>query len=366
MAGDSRANENTALASMHTVWVRLHNYYAGEIDKRGENNPTRFQTIAPNQPDRNTIIYEEARKIVIAILQHIFYNEWLPKIIDLPAYSGYDANVNASVRHALATAAFRFGHTLVRNNFERLDNQYNPTADGPLSIRASFFNNLPIVETGIEPIMYGLMGNNSDAEDFDNTFSESIGRRLFLRPEDVGFQNLAALNIQRGRDHGLQNYTEYRDLCGIPLASQSGSNPFTKFSNTITNPKILEDLQSAYGNLDNHIDLFPAAIAESNDGDKLLGRTFGCILSRNFDEIRKGDRFYFENDKVFSLNQQAEIKRMNMARVLCLTLTDPDKMLENVFDVFIPGGGSVRKTCTELKSNDLRVGRFLRESIIDI
>ena len=366
MAGDSRANENTALASMHTVWVRLHNYYAGEIDKRGENNPTRFQTIAPNQPDRNTIIYEEARKIVIAILQHIFYDEWLPKIIDLPAYSGYDANVNASVRHALATAAFRFGHTLVRNNFERLDNQYNPTADGPLSIRASFFNNLPIVETGIEPIMYGLMGNNSDAEDFDNTFSESIGRRLFLRPEDVGFQNLAALNIQRGRDHGLQNYTEYRDLCGIPLASQSGSNPFTKFSNTITNPKILEDLQSAYGNLDNHIDLFPAAIAESNDGDKLLGRTFGCILSRNFDEIRKGDRFYFENDQVFSLNQQAEIKRMNMARVLCLTLTDPDKMLENVFDVFIPGGGSVRKTCTELKSNDLRVGRFLRESIIDI
>ena len=366
MAGDSRANENTALASMHTVWVRLHNYYAGEIDKRGENNPTRFQTIAPNQPDRNTIIYEEARKIVIAILQHIFYDEWLPKIIDLPAYSGYDANVNASVRHALATAAFRFGHTLVRNNFERLDNQYNPTADGPLSIRASFFNNLPIVETGIEPIMYGLMGNNSDAEDFDNTFSESIGRRLFLRPEDVGFQNLAALNIQRGRDHGLQNYTEYRDLCGIPLVSQSGSNPFTKFSNTITNPKILEDLQSAYGNLDNHIDLFPAAIAESNDGDKLLGRTFGCILSRNFDEIRKGDRFYFENDEVFSLNQQAEIKRMNMARVLCLTLTDPDKMLENVFDVFIPGGGSVRKTCTELKSNDLRVGRFLRESIIDI
>ena len=366
MAGDSRANENTALASMHTVWVRLHNYYAGEIDKRGENNPTRFQTIAPNQPDRNTIIYEEARKIVIAILQHIFYDEWLPKIIDLPAYSGYDANVNASVRHALATAAFRFGHTLVRNNFERLDNQYNPTADGPLSIRASFFNNLPIVETGIEPIMYGLMGNNSDAEDFDNTFSESIGRRLFLRPEDVGFQNLAALNIQRGRDHGLQNYTEYRDLCGIPLASQSGSNPFTKFSNTITNPQILEDLQSAYGNLDNHIDLFPAAIAESNDGDKLLGRTFGCILSRNFDEIRKGDRFYFENDEVFSLNQQAEIKRMNMARVLCLTLTDPDKMLENVFDVFIPGEGSVRKTCTELKSNDLRVGRFLRESIIDI
>ena len=365
MAGDSRANENTALASMHTVWVRLHNYYANEIDSRGRDRPDRFPTIAIDKLDRNIIIYEEARKIVIAILQHIFYNEWLPKIIDLPPYSGYDANVNASVRHALATAAFRFGHTLIRNRFERLDNQYNSTADGPLSIRASFFNNLPIVDTGIEPIMYGLMGNNGDAEDFDNTFSESIGRRLFIRPEDIGFQNLAALNIQRGRDHGLQNYTEYRDLCDIPLATQSGSNPFTKFSNTITNPQILEDLQSAYGTLDNHIDLFAAAISESNDGNKLLGRTFGCILSRNFDEIRKGDRFYFENDEIFSTSQQTEIKRMNMAKVLCLTLTDADEMLENVFDVFIPET-SVRTTCTKLMETDLRVGRFLRGSKIAI
>ena len=365
MAGDSRANENTALASMHTVWVRLHNYYANEIDSRGRDRPDRFPTIAIDKPDRNIIIYEEARKIVIAILQHIFYNEWLPKIIDLPPYSGYDANVNASVRHALATAAFRFGHTLIRNRFERLDNQYNSTADGPLSIRASFFNNLPIVDTGIEPIMYGLMGNNGDAEDFDNTFSESIGRRLFIRPEDIGFQNLAALNIQRGRDHGLQNYTEYRDLCDIPLATQSGSNPFTKFSNTITNPQILEDLQSAYGTLDNHIDLFAAAISESNDGNKLLGRTFGCILSRNFDEIRKGDRFYFENDEIFSTSQQTEIKRMNMAKVLCLTLTDADEMLENVFDVFIPET-SVRTECTTLREAGLRVGRFLRDSKIAI
>ena len=347
LAGDTRANENTALASMHTVWVRLHNFYAQKIDFIGQFKSSIFPTIAPNAPDRNTIIYEEARKITIGILQHIFYDEWLPRITNVPKYAGYKPAINASVRHGLVSAAFRFGHTLIRNNFERLNNQYQPTPDGPLSVRASFFNNNPIVSDGIEPIMYGLMGDNGDAEDFDNTFSASIGRRLFVPPGSDEFQNLVALNMQRGRDHGLQSYTEYRKLCGIPLAPQVGSNPFTRFSNTITNPQILEDLQRAYGTTDNHIDLFPAAISESPDGNKLLGRTFGCILSKSFDELRTGDRFYYENTDVVSLKQQAEIKKMNMARVLCLTLRDPQTMLENVFEVFIPGK-SVRKTCRQL------------------
>ena len=85
LAGDTRANENTALASMHTVWVRLHNFYAQKIDLLGRLKGTIFATIALNQPDRNTIIFEEARKIVIAIVQRILYDEWLPKVTDVPS-----------------------------------------------------------------------------------------------------------------------------------------------------------------------------------------------------------------------------------------------------------------------------------------
>ena len=70
--------------------------------------------------------------------------------------------------------------------------------------------------------MQGLFGNNGEAEDFDNTFSASIGARLFIPPRQRGFQNLLALNIQRGRDHGLQSYTAYRKLCGIPNARPRG------------------------------------------------------------------------------------------------------------------------------------------------
>ena len=42
IAGDTRVNENTALAAMHTVWMRLHNYFAREIERLGTQNPYLF------------------------------------------------------------------------------------------------------------------------------------------------------------------------------------------------------------------------------------------------------------------------------------------------------------------------------------
>ena len=365
LAGDTRVNENTALATMHTVWVRLHNVYAKVIDSLGKLKPGVFKTIAPGKKDRNTIIFEEARKIVIAILQRIFYDEWLPKVAAVPTYKGYNPFVRAEVRQGFATAAFRFGHTLVRNQFERVNSDFAPSEDGPLSVQASFNNNRPINSEGIEPIMQGLFSNNGEAEDFDHTFSASIGARLFIPPRQRGFQNLLALNIQRGRDHGLQSYTEYRKLCGIPNAKRRGSNPFSIFSNTITNPEILNDLQTTYGSPSNHVDLFAAGISETNDGAKLLGRTFGCILSRTFQELRDGDRFYYENKDVVSLLQQREVKKMNMARVMCLTLRNVESMQENLFDVFVPGKDK-RIPCLLLKKRSLNVEQWLIQSIIKI
>ena len=83
LAGDTRVNENTALASMHTIWVRLHKLYAEKIDVLGKlfRFTQQFPTIAPNAPDRNTIIFEEARKNVIAIYQNIIYSAFLPRLV---------------------------------------------------------------------------------------------------------------------------------------------------------------------------------------------------------------------------------------------------------------------------------------------
>lgn len=59
-AGDDRANEQPGLAVMHTLLLREHNRLAQQ-----------FEYLNPTWNDEK--IFQEARKVVIAINQHITY-----------------------------------------------------------------------------------------------------------------------------------------------------------------------------------------------------------------------------------------------------------------------------------------------------
>jgi peroxidase len=68
ITGDVRSNENLGLISLHTVFIRLHNNLALSLSE-----------INPLWDDN--IIYHETRRIVIGILQHIVYKQFLPLMI---------------------------------------------------------------------------------------------------------------------------------------------------------------------------------------------------------------------------------------------------------------------------------------------
>ena len=63
-----RVNLHPHLSVMHTLWLREHNRVAAIL-----------ATINPDWNDET--LYQEARKIVIAEIQHITYNEWVPLIL---------------------------------------------------------------------------------------------------------------------------------------------------------------------------------------------------------------------------------------------------------------------------------------------
>ena len=70
--------------------------------------------------------YYEARKIVGALIQKITFSEWLPAILGtdgmkkLGLYKGYNPETTPSIANVFATAAFRFGHALIKPIIRRL------------------------------------------------------------------------------------------------------------------------------------------------------------------------------------------------------------------------------------------------------
>ena len=112
--GDIRVNEQPGLTATHTMWVRLHNTIV-----------RRLSLFRPG--DSQEELFQQARKIVVAILQNIHYNEWLPLIIGRQTLrefglltgfrSQYVPSVDPRITNAFSTAAFRFGHTLIPDIF---------------------------------------------------------------------------------------------------------------------------------------------------------------------------------------------------------------------------------------------------------
>ena len=69
-------------------------------------------------------LFKETRRIVSAELQQITYEEWFPLIVGrrimkryklAPRRHMYDDTVDAMVSNVFSSAAFRFGHTLVKD-----------------------------------------------------------------------------------------------------------------------------------------------------------------------------------------------------------------------------------------------------------
>lgn len=74
--GDDRVNEQVMLTLMHTVWVREHNRVAKLLEAQN-----------PSWPDN--LLFQEARRIVVAEMQHIVYNEFLPGVLGEARLSFY-------------------------------------------------------------------------------------------------------------------------------------------------------------------------------------------------------------------------------------------------------------------------------------
>ncbi|XP_035678849.1 peroxidasin-like [Branchiostoma floridae] len=351
-AGDIRVNEQPGLTSMHTAFLREHNRIARGLSR-----------INPNWDDDR--VFYETRKIVGALMQKITYGEDLPHVLGPAAmtrfhltltqsgfFSGYDPNVNPTISNVFATAAYRFGHSLVNNFFNRFDPDFTQGSTCPIQLAFAFFNPSHIFDNaqgGPDSILRGLTAQPH--QDFDRFMVSGLTKRLFADPpgSDRGL-DLAALNIQRGRDHGLPGYNAWRVRCGLPKA-----NSFDELAFEIPDCFTRRRLENLYRHVDD-IDVFVGGLAEESVSGGVVGPTFACLIGMQFRDLRKGDRFWFENPGQFTAAQLAEIRKASLARILCDNTDGTTQMQPDVFRQPTQSGngnGNGRVACSSLPQMDL-------------
>jgi Animal haem peroxidase len=310
LAGDVRANEQVGLTSMHTLFMREHNFWADT-----------FHSLAPWLNDDQ--IYLRARAMVGAEIQAITYNEFLPVLLGpraLGKYAGYQPAVDATIANEFSSAAYRVGHTLLSPQILRLQRDGQTIPAGNLALRNAFFNpNEILANGGVEPVLRGLAAQR--AQEVDNYIVDDVRNFLFGPPGAGGF-DLASLNIQRGREHGLPGYNQVRQDLGLTAVSS--------FAEINPNPAVIAGLAQAYASVDD-IDLWVGGLAEQHVPGAMVGETFYTILTNQFRRARDGDRFWYENYLPPALAQLAN--RQTLATIIRRNTTIGSEIQNNVFMV---------------------------------
>ncbi len=276
VAGDNRVNENVGLSSLHALFVREHNRLT-----------ERLQAVDSSLSDEQ--LYQWARKIVGAELQSITYREYLPAIMGADAAPraedfAYDEG-DASITTAFSAAAFRFGHSMQSATIQLVDasgESAGAVGLGQATENPAFLTTNP---QRADFILAGLV--SQVAQENDASLINGLRNIRFGAPGTSG-TDLAALDIQRGRDLGLlSNYRLLRQAYSL--------SPVHSFAELTSDPQVQANLASVYGVPDN-LDAWVAMISEDHLPGSSLGALAQAILESQFKRLRDGDRFFFTGD----------------------------------------------------------------------
>ena len=277
LSGDIRVNEHVFLTALHTVFMREHNRLCLEL-------PTRYPFLAGDDES----LYQMARKIVGAIIQAITYNEYLPLLLGegaIPAYKGYREEVEPSISNIFSVVSFRLGHGMISSKLRLGRSKHS------LPLQEACFNPRLLRYTSVDLLLEGRFNqkmkllNMQVADDARNYVLNYGGGEVH------SFLDFAALNIQRGRDHGIPDYNSVREAFGLTRIAD--------FSDISSNHNMQDSLEKLYQSVDN-IDPWVGALAEDPIAGSQVGALNYTVLRDQFTRVRDGDRFWYENDPMMA------------------------------------------------------------------
>uniref|UniRef100_A0A8C9STW7 NAD(P)H oxidase (H2O2-forming) n=1 Tax=Scleropages formosus TaxID=113540 RepID=A0A8C9STW7_SCLFO len=314
--GNTWGNENVFTVAEGIIWFRYHNYLASQLQEKH-----------PLWSDEE--LFQNARKRVVATLQSIVFYEWLPGHlgdVTVPSYRGYQKFVDPGVSPEFQAAALGVWATAVPPGVYMRYFYNEPFSSSGSFCQAICVHN-PNLQNGqdVDDLLMGMASQISEKE--DNIIVEDL-RDYMYGPLRFSRSDLVALTIQRGRDFGLPSYNQARESFGLqPVGSWEEINPDLNR----TNPEVRENLAQLYENDMSKLELFPGGLLESTEGP---GPLFSSIILDQFQRIRDGDRFWFENklNGLFTAEEIQDIRNTSFHDVLvAVTGSESQDFQKNVF-----------------------------------
>jgi Ca2+-binding RTX toxin-like protein len=367
IVGDGRGNENFGLTAMHHVFHENHNVQLVNLENMILSSPdvaarhgyqlavsdgsNSFYTDTNGNytlSDHTTISWDpdklfEATKLINEMeYQHVAIDQYARLVTpDLPEFVTYDNDINADISLEYAQAAFRFGHSQLRDTIDAIDPNGTVTK---WALSAAFLNPGAYAATGAENILRGMsqqLGN-----DVDEFLTPAMQQSLLGQPLDLG-----AINIARGRDLGMPTLNEVRRQLHDALVAERAADPSTphhtnlivdalnpytswaEFGSQMQHPDSLVNFIAAYsfdgdlakaqevmdletgvistGTLTglttqtaieflngaddgyNKIDFWIGGLSELHVFTGQVGTTFNAIFEDQMERLMDGDRFYY-------------------------------------------------------------------------
>uniref|UniRef100_A0A8D3BL71 NAD(P)H oxidase (H2O2-forming) n=1 Tax=Scophthalmus maximus TaxID=52904 RepID=A0A8D3BL71_SCOMX len=324
--GNAWANENMFTAAEGIIWFRYHNYLASKLHEEH-----------PEWSDEE--LFQNARRTVVATFQNTALYEWLPGYLGdkrLPPYPGYQKFVDPGISPEFQAAAVRFGITMappgvyMRNrtcHFRKIINIDGSSSPAMRLCNSFWKRQRTNVKTSqdVDDLLMGMASQIAERE--DNVVVEDL-RDYMYGPLRFTRTDLVAMTIQRGRDFGLRSYAEVRKALDLPpVKTFEEINP--KLNST--NPQLLHDVAELYDRDISKLELFPGGLLESLDGP---GPVFSAIILDQFERVRNGDRFWFENKQngLFTDEEVQTIRNVTFHDVLiAVTSAEDTDIQHNVF-----------------------------------
>ena len=390
IAGDGRANENFGLTSIHQAFHEEHGFQVVNIENAirhqdmiatnldatnnhgtGNGTPsdlnhailhawqdqvaqkigdavsggvtlvgTHYENAAGDYTDKagniswnQEKLFTGAKMTVEMEYQHAAVDQYARAVTpDIQEFAGYTSAKNGAISLEYGQAAFRFGHSTLRDTIDTMDPNGGITGKiMSFALEKAFLNPAQFAKVGAGAVILG--STHQLMNEVDQFATPSLNEGLLGQPLD-----LAAINIARGRDVGLPTLNAFKAASGIGTAYSSWND----FQANMIHPERLVDFVAAYsfdGNLDkaqtildlnagnalsvteqaivtanptwnqtfahnflagqdaadgvNHVDLWIGGLAEVHVAGGILGETFNAIFVNQIENLMDGDRLYY-------------------------------------------------------------------------